>query len=403
MDDVGFGRHFNIQNTTNPDLEITRRVVEIVTRNDAKISLAVIPNVISGSPMYSPANPAFLRLSSSPEELALLKDIAKRPEIELTLHAWTHEPLIIHEGRGSEFGGLPFEEQYSRLSKGKEELEQALGIPIDIFVPPFNNHDQVTLQAMKDLGFIAISSQARKSDHVEGLGYVPSTTSIKEIKNAISEASHSQQHCFIVALFHGYDFMESGFSSAWLSLDDFDVLLQEISTIQNVQFSTLGEAMDSDPSTHPFNAEQCQLFAKYRGGILRVNDILMSLGSPGIKLMSFFDSGKVFYPKAHMQHAARQLLLIEIFANVLAGIGGLILYYLGWRMLSLITWARLFRLPFYSMAFICFSLLLLEGIFGIIGAPGFGGRLVLALTFVSGFLIAGIIQRVNLNLRHRTI
>jgi len=391
MDDSGFGRHMSaLEGAVLTDAEITRRVIEITARHGAKLTIAVIPNVVSGSPGYNPHDPKYLLLSLRNDELSVLQNATKSKCVEIALHGWTHQEVTRYGGRPSEFGGRPFEEQSARLVQGREELERSLGIPIEVLVPPFNNHDQTTLLALQELNFKAISSGARDDDAVKGLRYVPCTTSLKQVRSAVAEAAHAGQASFIVAMFHGYEFAETGCKTGWLSLEDFDDLLRELSANRDVRFTTiLTEALCSE---RVFDAEGSRLYATYCDRVGRIADMLSMLGPLGTRLQAILPAGRVLYLESRMRRIAFLMLCVEIAVNALLGVAVACLFIVGLRVLSRFPWARYVLALFLAGGFICLVFLLTEGIVGIVGKAGFGSRLILMITCAGAGLTAGLIQ-----------
>ena len=203
MDDSGYGRHVSqVDPGVLSDPEITERVVRIVAKHGAKLSIGVIPNVVSGSPAYDPRDPQYMRLSACPEEMRVLKQAMETGCVEIAQHGWTHQKI---DGQGTEFVGLPLEAQRDMIERGRDEIETALNTNVDVFIPPFNSHDQNTLLALRDLGFAAISSEARSSNVVDGIHYVPCTTSLQELDVAMKARRQHAGAAIVVALFHGHD------------------------------------------------------------------------------------------------------------------------------------------------------------------------------------------------------
>lgn len=64
----------------------------------------------------------------------------------------------------SEFAGLPYEEQYEKLSEGKKLLEQE-GIHTNIFMAPGHTYDDNTLVALEKLGFRYVTDGLSKSPY----------------------------------------------------------------------------------------------------------------------------------------------------------------------------------------------------------------------------------------------
>ena len=56
----------------------------------------------------------------------------------------------------SEFAGLSFDTQYTKLKQGKEKLRQ-LGIEVSLFMAPGHTFDKNTIRALRALGFSCIT------------------------------------------------------------------------------------------------------------------------------------------------------------------------------------------------------------------------------------------------------
>lgn len=79
----------------------------------------------------------------------------------LAMHGYTHvydstKRGLVNVGFKSEFAGHTYEEQYTRIKKGKECLE-ANGIKTDIFFAPSHSYDKNTLKALSANGFKYVS------------------------------------------------------------------------------------------------------------------------------------------------------------------------------------------------------------------------------------------------------
>ena len=379
MDDSGFGRHAQAEKDAFlSDAEITRRVIRAVTKHNAKLTIAVIPNAVSGSPAYHPQEPEYLLLSSCDEELDVLRDATANDHVEIVMHGWTHEGLTRFGRRPSEFAGRSFEEQAASLASGKRELERSLEIPIDVFVPPFNNHDRTTLSALKELDFATISSIPRKDDSVEGLYYVPSTTDLRNLRNALAESRRYESSGLIVAVFHGFDFAESGSPTAWLDLTDLDTLLGELSGRKDRHFTTFRDVIRR--AGNGFDAARARLYAAYAYRVGRVMDILPPLGVLGKKLESVIPSRMIVYPTTFMRRSVFFMFIVEAVAATLLFVVCVAGLHMALRLLARYTWARSASTAALVGSGACFGFFLVEGIFGIVGEPGFGSRLVLAMS-----------------------
>jgi len=80
---------------------------------------------------------------------------------EVAQHGFQHQYVNQEAGllgiaRGSEFAGLPYEEQYEKLQTGRQVLQQH-GIETDVFMAPSHSFDENTLRALQELGFSRVT------------------------------------------------------------------------------------------------------------------------------------------------------------------------------------------------------------------------------------------------------
>jgi len=390
MDDEGFGRHRETGSGTGlSDAALVQRVLELVAKHGAKITIGVIPNVVSGSPGYRPEHPAYRLLSSAPQEVTALRQAITGGYAEVALHGWTHEVLTEYDGHASEFGGRPFEEQSYRLDEGRKELERCLGTRVDTFVPPFNNHDSNTLRALRALGFTCISSVAKESDDVNDLFYVSATTSLKALMRTAPETLSLEGAVLMNAVFHAQDFLESGSDGSWLSLADFDGFLARMSQRPNIEFTTIRTEAQRHGSG--LTNKHSRLCALYMNRINRVADIPGLLGFPEGTLHRVLPSTEVLYPYPYMRRAVTLMLCIEALTSLALFLVVAICVYITLKITSHYCRLRMLRTILFSGGGLSLAFLLLEGIFGIVGTTGFGSRLVLAVS-ASGGLFFGSLE-----------
>ena len=391
MDDSGFARHTPpAQGDGLPESEVTRRVIEIVAKYNARITIGVIPNVVSGSPGYQSEDPEYALLSSCPEEVAVLKHGVEAGCVEIALHGYTHEVLTENNGHASEFGGRPYEEQYGRLAMGKKELEQALGFTVDTFIPPFNNHDNETLHALEELGFNAISSVAEEDDVAGDLHFVPYTTSLKYLRTAAMDAFSTDGPILINAFFHVYDFSESGSKTAYLSLAEFDEFLQKLTSDKNVRLTTISEEVQRNGEN--LRSADSRLYALYVRRVRSVMNIQKLLGPFGARLEAFTPPMEAVQASSRMRHLSNLLFWYQALAAfiVVALVGAFA--YAALRLLLVCRSLRMVSPILLAASCVLLSFLLLEGMFGLVGAAGFGSRLVFATSTSAGLFLASLLN-----------
>ena len=96
--------------------------------------------------------------------------LSSEEDITIMQHGFNHKSAL--PGQDSELGGLNFEEQREIIRKGMISMERAFGSKFTkVFVPPFHHWTDVTLAAIKPLGFdgVSLSCQTRLPDYLFSL------------------------------------------------------------------------------------------------------------------------------------------------------------------------------------------------------------------------------------------
>ena len=131
------------------DFEQFGRAVSLMEKYNIKPLLGVIPNNKDTDQMKCEENPLFWEL---------LKELQDKGW-DIALHGYTHvydqeEPKTLISGKKhSEFAGNNYDDQYTKIKKGKEILESH-GLRTTMFFAPAHTYDAITLDALHDNGFL---------------------------------------------------------------------------------------------------------------------------------------------------------------------------------------------------------------------------------------------------------
>lgn len=126
--------------------ERMRAVDQVFIDEDVPVTLGVIPNGGGDLPLTDD--------EATCEYLGSLQN--DHPgQFEMALHGYTHQPETDFYG-GSEFGGLPYDEQSKRLADGERILGECVE-PSKTFVPPMNTYDEATVRALNEGGYTTVS------------------------------------------------------------------------------------------------------------------------------------------------------------------------------------------------------------------------------------------------------
>ncbi|EMA37824.1 DUF2334 domain-containing protein [Halobiforma nitratireducens] len=124
-----------------------RAVNDVFIEAEIPVTLAIIPMVEGDAPITDDERTC--------EYLRSLE--ADHPgQFEMALHGYTHEPITEFSG-GSEFGGLPVDEQRERLVAGQELLADCVDSPSSTFVPPMNTYDDRTVEVLAEANYTTVS------------------------------------------------------------------------------------------------------------------------------------------------------------------------------------------------------------------------------------------------------
>jgi hypothetical protein len=186
--------------------EIESRLIESFRQNHMTCTWAIIPFVTAESAEDATTQP-FLPLPR--EKAQLFAEAAHSGVLEIALHGYSHQNNGLN-GQYAEFAALPYEEQLSRIERGKQFLEAQLGVEVAIFVPPWNNYDANTIKALEVKQFKYLSASVWGPSDSSFLAFLPCTIgSPTKIKEAVAAARKSSDPApIIVVLFHPYDFYE---------------------------------------------------------------------------------------------------------------------------------------------------------------------------------------------------
>jgi predicted deacetylase len=119
--------------------ETSMRMIEDAENNGIPLTLGVIP----------------AGLSADSELVAFLKE--HRCHHEFALHGWNHAGG--EGGDQPEFRDLTKQEAYDRIVPGIAMLHEIVDDPIVTWIPPLNVHSKGTEEALRELGFVYLSTE----------------------------------------------------------------------------------------------------------------------------------------------------------------------------------------------------------------------------------------------------
>jgi peptidoglycan/xylan/chitin deacetylase (PgdA/CDA1 family) len=203
--------------------EIELEVIRVFTEADIQCAFGIIPF------------PADSLAYSGAKNIRILAEAVCSGTVHPALHGYTHQ--MIGFGKG-EFVGVPFEDQLSKIEKGKYFLEKELGVPVSTFIPPWNMYDDTTLDVMDRLNFQLLSAgvSGGPSNPNIKLQYLPATTDLKNLRKDVNTAlKNTDPSPVLVVLVHSFDL--EGTKSEIPSVDELENLIIWLENQPSVRIS----------------------------------------------------------------------------------------------------------------------------------------------------------------------
>ncbi len=224
--------------------QVEEQIIHVFREQGVSCVFGVIPCVCSGNQFSLTAQP---EIPVPLGKIELLKTAIQDGVVEIALHGYTHQTVVRTDLRSpSEFAGdILF--QRERLFRGKKFLQDALGISIHLFIPPWNAYDANTLHALGELNFSCLAAGLHSGLSLPDINllYLPNTCGLTNIKQAISQARAYEQPVVIQVMLHPYEFQESKNKLAVYSLADLQDTLAWLVTQPDVYITSLQALCDS--------------------------------------------------------------------------------------------------------------------------------------------------------------
>ena len=227
------------------DTRLELKIIEIFRRNKCSFTMGVIPFVSSGIKLGK-SSPVEIMLGE--KKAQYLKDAAADGTVEIALHGYNHSSN--YAPFKAEFLGIGYEEQLRRLTVAKRHLEQVTGFSVTNFIPPWNQYNEDTIQALKLLNFSIMSAAIEHhSETIGSIKLLPHTTEILGLERAVMQARNSKElNPLIVVMLHEYDFTDNSAATGVIALKSFDELITRLAAQSDITIESLGKTAASQQS-----------------------------------------------------------------------------------------------------------------------------------------------------------
>lgn len=217
---------------------VDEAVIGAFARHGMACTFGVIPFVTTGS--YRDPSPCDT-VPLTDEKVRLIAPAIASGTVDVALHGCIHRTVHAQPPH-SEFAGESLAVQTEKLARGKAYLEERLGVPVHVFVPPWNSYDRETLSALQHTGIGCIAANRYGAvDRSLGTRFLPITIELPDVRKAVAEARRSSEPAPIVGvLMHPYDFKESGDARAQFTGEDLERQLAWLAAQDDVRVRSIG-------------------------------------------------------------------------------------------------------------------------------------------------------------------
>jgi peptidoglycan/xylan/chitin deacetylase (PgdA/CDA1 family) len=222
---------------TSTELEI----IDIFRKNQASVTFGVIPFVCAGE-VNDPSPQEIIPLTASKGDI--LKSGIEEGILDIAMHGYSHQTIDVEPL--TEFSTLEYNIQLDKITKGKKLLEDILEVPLNTFIPPWDQYDINTLHALEEAGFSTISAD-RKGSALDDtkLNFLPATCGLTHLRSAIKAArASSDNQPLIVVIFQEYDFKDLNEETGITTYHEFDDILNWLKTQKDIRILTIHQATE---------------------------------------------------------------------------------------------------------------------------------------------------------------
>jgi peptidoglycan/xylan/chitin deacetylase (PgdA/CDA1 family) len=222
---------------SSTDIEL--KIIDLFRKNKFSVTFGVIPFITAGDEKI-PSKQDVIPLPRSKGNI--LQGGLNEGVLDIALHGYSHQTIGI--GKTTEFLGLDYDDQLERLAKGKKFLEEMIENNISTFIPPWNQYDLNTLQALEKLNFSTLSAgidgHATKGSKIN---FLPASSDLSRLRNSVELArTYSEAQSVIVTLLHEYDFKEISEKRGITTCQELSDLLSWLKSQEDLHILSISQA-----------------------------------------------------------------------------------------------------------------------------------------------------------------
>lgn len=192
--------------------EVDEALFNVFLDLNIPLLVAVTPHMSAN--VRDPLNERFFAIEDDVRRIRLLARGLEQGW-QLALHGLTHQSTVALSG--SEFKGVPQQAQEEKIAAGRRALAACFpGVPIEVFVPPWNSYDQATVKCLPSQGFHALCAGDKELARQEGgVTIIPSLMTPRDLLDYMQSFSARDlidtvgNGCLVITM-HQYEFRPLG-------------------------------------------------------------------------------------------------------------------------------------------------------------------------------------------------
>jgi predicted deacetylase len=208
--------------------ETERQLCELFLYLGLPLVVGVTPQMAHA--IHDPDNEVFYTLEEDAQRIAMLRQGVTQGW-QLALHGYTHQSSSV--SAPTEFARVPLAIQSAKIESGRAALESCFpGIPLDVFIPPWNTFDDVTVACAAAQGFrVFCAGDVTPYADRSGIVVLPSWIEVWKLHAYVRQYSLEDLvrivgNAHLVVTMHEYEFRRDRYTD-YVPLAGFADLLRE--------------------------------------------------------------------------------------------------------------------------------------------------------------------------------
>lgn len=180
---------------------------------------------------------------------SILNEMLQDSNFVIGMHGYDHRNNS-KSALSSEFTGLSYNEQKEKIERSQKMIMQKFGKKSEIFIPPWNTYDAITVKALIESGFKLISAARYNFPELasdNSMLFLPYTITFNDfIKKYTRIVDNSVTDPLLVVMMHQYDFIEQNPERGTISVDSLEGILYKLAQNPNVRVLSFNDVIGKE-------------------------------------------------------------------------------------------------------------------------------------------------------------